>query len=241
MLLDAVLTMPAKPNEGFGVGGGFVSLVPGECGATIHGGDRIGQPCTNQPMPGQKRCGFHGGKHPYAKEKLDRIKAEQGAREQMMKLGFPEPEKISHVEAMIWLVSAKYAEVRWLRAKVQELDMEDLIWGKTQEKIVGLIGNVDTETSEARPSIWWTMLRTAEDQLVKFAAAAHAAGVADAEVDLAKQRGQMLGVFLDNLMAALCAALVAAGVTREDFPEVWAASIADLFPKHFRTLGSVPA
>lgn len=256
MLTAAVLNQPSNPNSGFGVGGGLVSLVAGTCGAKMMGGDRKGQPCISPPLPGQKRCGNHGGRHPYAHEKENRIKAEEAAREQIMKLGFPEPVHISHIEAMVWLVSAKYAEVRWLRAKVQELEDTELIWGQTGERKTTLndhaaemeelglpmISHTVTVTDyTARTNIWWLMLRTAEDQLVRFAAAAHSAGVADAEVDLAKQRGQMLGVFLDNLMAALCAALVAAGVTREDFPQQWAASIADLFPKHFRTLGSVPA
>jgi len=215
----------------------------GLCGAWIRGSNKT-RTCHAPPLPGCNRCADHGGAHPFAQQKARLILAEAGARKEMLKLGLPEPVKISHVEAMIWLVSAKYAEVRWLRAHVQELGDTDLVWSKTQEKNTSsliAVGNSDSETFEAGASIWWVMLRTAEDQLIKFASAAHAAGVADAEVDLAKQRGQMLGLFLDNLMAALCAMLVEAGVTREDFPDVWASSIADLFPRHFRALGAVPA
>lgn len=224
-----------------------VALGPGpggRCGAKKR--SAAGGICMNWPLVGTTRCKIHGGASPMAQKKAKKDAAEAAARKQMLRLGFPEPVKISHVEAMIWLVSAKYAEVRWLRAKVQELCDEDLVWGTTREVEQNATGGVnavsfDSTTKDAVASVWWTMLRGAEDQLVRFASAAHAAGVADAEVDLAKQRGQMLGVFLDNLMAALCAALVAAGVTRKDFPDVWASSIAELFPKHFRALGAVPA
>lgn len=194
-------------------------------------------------MQGCTRCRLHGGASPLAQKKARKDEAEERARKQMFRLHLPEPIKISHVEAMIWLVSAKYAEVVWLRDKVQSTDADELVWATVQEKTQsgGLPGTMYSTTQEARASVWWLMLRTAEDQLIRFASAAHSAGIADAEVDLAKQRGQMLGTFLDNLMAALCASLVAAGVTRNDFPAQWAASIAELFPQHFRALGSVPA
>lgn len=216
------------------------ALDDGRCGARR----RDGLPCANWAMQGCRRCRLHGGATPGAQRKAKHDAAEAAARRQMERLHLPPPVKISHVEAMIWLVSAKYAEVAWLREKVQSLDEEDLTWGLTQRRSQAggtTATSFDAEVYEVQASIWWLMLRTAEDQLIKFASAAHAAGVADAEVGLAKQRGQMLGVFLDKLMAALCAALIKAGVTREDFPAVWEASIGELFPRHFRALGAVPA
>lgn len=207
-----------------------------------------GKPCRRYPEQGAKTCHFHGSATRAARAKAAQNVAEEKARVQMARLGLPEPVKISHGEAMIWLVSAKYAEVCWLRAKVQSISEADLVWGVTRDKAGATTTNLETGevtsaapevTRESRPNIWWVMLRGAEDQLVVYAKAAHAAGVDDAHVDLAKQQGQMLGAFLDGLMAAMFAALVGAGVTREDFPGVWAATIADLFPRHFRALGGV--
>lgn len=193
-----------------------------------------GEPCLNPPKDGQLVCAKHGANAKQNLRKAEERIAEGKARAQMARLGLPEPVKISHTEAMIWLVSAKYAEVCWLREQVQAIDPADLVWGKIRNKE----GGDDRGTTyEAKPNIWWVMLRSAEDQLVTYAKAAHAAGVDDAHVDLAKQRGLLLGQFLDSLMAALCAWLINAGVTRENFPGAWAAGIADLFPKHIRTLG----
>lgn len=185
-------------------------------------------------MKGQNVCYMHGGQSSQAVAGAEKRLAEQAARKQMARLGLPDPIKISAIEAMVWAISAKYAEVVWLRSIVQSIDTDDLVWGKTRVKKGG---DDHGTTKEAVASVWWQMLRGAEDQLVKYAATARARNVDEATVTIAEQQGQMLGQFLDGLMAAMLAALIQEGVTTAEFPVVWARCIRELFPKHFRTLG----
>lgn len=194
---------------------------------------QAGEPCLNPPKEGQLVCAKHGANAAQNLRKAKDRVAEGKARTIMARRGLPEPIAISHTEALTWLVSAKYAEVCWLRAMVASIPETDLVWGTTREKEGG---DDRGTTREAKPSIWWVMLRGAEDQLARFAKDAHACGVDDANLDLAKERGRLLGVLVDGLLAALCAALVAAGVTGPAFEVAWQAAIADLLPKHFRAL-----
>jgi hypothetical protein len=195
-----------------------------------------GEPCHQLPRHGQEVCKFHGGNNPDALRLAKKRETEKKAQLQIKKLGLPlHPEPISHTEALIWLVSSKYAEVCWLREKVAKIPDPELVWGVTSDKVGGHDGGT---TSAATPNIWWEMLRKAEDQLVKFATAAHAAGVDDAMVDIAKARGMMMGAFLDALMDNLKTSLIKQGVTQGDFSAAWSASISSLFPAAFRALGS---
>jgi len=165
------------------------------CGAKT----RAGGTCVNLPMTGGKRCRVHGGSSPQAKAKARTRIAEGKARAVMVRLGLPEPVEISAAEAMIWMVSAKYAEVLWLRAMVGSIDPGDLVWGVSRERTdAGTAVNVagapvpQEKTFEARPNIWWQMLRTGEDQLVRYAAAARAAGCDEARVRLAESQGDAI-------------------------------------------------
>jgi len=217
-----------------------------------------GKPCERWPEPGAKTCYFHGSATKKSHAKAARNVAEAKAREQMARLGLPEPVEISAAEAMIWSVSAKFGEVCWLRAMVASVPQQDLVWGVARERagkppsspvdgvepIPGTGQPPDLvaapeRTFEARANIWWVMLRGAEDQLVRYAKDARAAGCDEARVRLAEAQGDMLASFVKGLLTALYGALLAAGVTGADFEVVWATSVAELVPKHFRALGPV--
>lgn len=109
----------------------------------------------------------------------------------MVTLG--QPEAVDPSEALLQLIAWKYGEVKWLRARVQEIPEDDLTWGRAQTDVgIGPEGVIDKVTEKASPSVWWALLRQAEDQLADYAARALRAGVEERRVKMAEQQGQMV-------------------------------------------------
>jgi hypothetical protein len=116
---------------------------------------------------------------------------EDEARKQLATLG--QPEAIDPSEALLQLIAWKYGEVKWLRARVREIPDDDLAWGRAQTDVgFGAEGPIDKVTEKASPSVWWGLLRQAEDQLADYAARAFRAGVEERRVKMAEQQGQMV-------------------------------------------------
>ncbi|WP_083812675.1 hypothetical protein [Arthrobacter sp. FB24] len=110
---------------------------------------------------------------------------------QLANLG--QPEAVDPSEALLQLIGWKYGEVKWLRARVQDLPHNELTWGIAQTDVgIGPEGPIDKVTEKASPSVWWTLLRQAEDQLADYAARALRAGVEERRVKMAEQEGQMV-------------------------------------------------
>ncbi len=188
-------------------------------------------PCANAPLAGQEVCRYHGGAAAQNRAKGAERVAEQAAEQALQRglaaaYGENVPD-IDPAEAMLRAVSWKYAEVLALRAKVAELDDRQRVWGTTKDTPFG-------STEEAKPNIWWTMLRTAEDQLVKFAAAARAAGCDERRVHLAEQQAAIVVGTIQRILDGLYTALIAAGVPAETLQQAWAAAVAEVVPRELR-------
>ena len=178
-------TMTARVTDTTGsMGGGYmvagVSYAAGQiidgrliCGAKKKNLD----PCGASPVQGASRCGNHGGKAPQVQAKARERIIEENARGILGRIDPTAP--MTHpVETLMKLISMKWAEVIWLRSKVQELDDEDLTWGRTQHETgVGPEGPIDKETYKSEVHVWWKLLRESENQLANWTAAAAKAGV----------------------------------------------------------------
>lgn len=159
-----------------------------QCTATAK---QTGVRCKRRPIPGGAVCKIHGGGIPAVKAAAQRRRQQELAQQELAALG--EPEAIDPAQALLKLISWKYGEVKWLRAKVQDLPAEDLTWGRSQTDFgVGRDGPVDTETQKAAPNVWWTLLRAAEDQLADYSTRALKAGLEERRVRLAEQQGDMV-------------------------------------------------
>lgn len=187
------------------------------------------RPCMAMPINGLTVCGAHGGKSVAAKAAAGRRVTEAKASRQLADAlrdayGDHVPQ-VDPADAMLHAVSWKYAEVRALRAYVAELDPTERVWGVTKEKTGG--DDAGT-TEEARPNIWWQMLRTAEDQLVKYAAAARAAGCDERRVRLAEGQGQLV------------AGVIRAVLARLNLSDQQRALIGTVVPEELRRLSAPP-
>ena len=56
---------------------------------------------------------------------------------------------------------------------------------------------------EATPNIWWVQLRSAEEQLAKWAAAATRAGVEERQIRLAEGRGELIVGAIQQILTGL--------------------------------------
>jgi hypothetical protein len=172
------------------------------CGAK----KRDGNPCGAPPIKGGKRCVRHGGKAPQVQAAAARRVAEAAAQEQMVKavrtLGLPID--VDPGKALLDEIHWTAGHVAWLREKVQELEADDLVWGKTQhDDGVGPQGVVDVTTEKAAPSVWYELYMKERDHLAKVCALALRAGIEERKVKLAESQGALVADVIRRILAAL--------------------------------------
>lgn len=174
------------------------------CGAKKRGKRHgQGEPCQVAPVRGGTRCGKHGGKSPKATEAAETRIMEAEATQILGRID-PDGEKKHPVEHLLKLINQKAAEVAWLRAKVQALTEEELTWGLTKHDEGQEKGQpTDLKTMESTPNIWWVQLRSAEEQLAKWAAAATRAGVEERQIRLAEGRGELIVGAIQQILTGL--------------------------------------
>lgn len=172
------------------------------CGAK----NKKGEPCGLGPVPGATRCGRHGGKAPQVKAAAERRLAEQEAKDHMVKavrtLGLPVD--IDPGKALLDEIHWTAGHVAWLREKVQELQSEDLVWGREKhEDGVGPQGIVDVTTEKAGPSVLYELYLKERDHLAKVCALALRAGIEERRVKLAENQGALVADVIRRILAAL--------------------------------------
>lgn len=148
-----------------------------------------GERCKRAAIVGGTVCVMHGGKAPAvaaaAAGRVERANAEVALQVGLAAAYGDRVPDIDPATAMLKAVSWKYVEVVALRAKVAELGDDERVWGKVRDKSGGDDYGI---TQEARPNVWWVMLRESERDLVKFAAAARAAGATDALIEIEQEK-----------------------------------------------------
>lgn len=169
------------------------------CGAK----KRDGNPCGAAPIKGGNRCVRHGGSAPQVQAKARERVIEENARGILGRIDPSAP--LEHpVETLMRLISMKWAEVIWLRSKVQALQDNELTWGRTERRVgIGPEGPVDVETFKAEQNIWWKLLREAENQLANWTAAAAKAGVDERLAKVTEDTANEFHKALTQILAAL--------------------------------------
>jgi len=179
-------------------------------------------PCRGVAMIGQGVCHSHGGRAPQSKAAGAERAAQQEAGRLMLTYG--ERVEVDPGEEMLDLICWTAGHVRWLRARVQQLeeeqqaavwveddDAEDgtklevqsrhsLVWSVTKNKVGG--GDSGT-TYEAKPNIYLGLYNTETDRLAKLCSDAIRIGLKDREVRLAERQGDLVMRILDGVLSEL--------------------------------------
>lgn len=140
---------------------------------------------TSHPRHG--KCKLHGGSTASHTVAAHREIAEQAVKTYGL------PREIDPTEALLEEVHATAGHIAWLRERIQELEAEALIWGKTEEidKGSGEFTGVDT-TRAAVPHVWLDLYQRERKHLVDVAKACISAGIDERRVKLAEQMGSKL-------------------------------------------------
>lgn len=158
---------------------------------------RAGKPCRTAPVIGQAVCRMHGGSSPQAKSAAARRQEERAAVLAVETLGLPRD--ISPTDALLEEVRWTAGHVQWLRAKVQDLQEDDLEWQQTKET-TGVNGGT---THEAKPSIWYALYTNERAHLVKVTVAAITAGIEERRVRIAESQGALVADVIRRILAEL--------------------------------------
>lgn len=172
------------------------------CGAKT----KAENPCGLKPLDGGTRCRKHGGSSPQARRAAEKRIAEEKAQDIMASavrtLGLPKD--IDPGKALLDEIHWTAGHVAWLREKVQELEDEQLVWGKTQhEDGIGPQGAVDVTTEKAGPSVWYELYMKERDHLAKVCALALRAGIEERKVKLAESQGALVAEAIRAILGAL--------------------------------------
>jgi len=160
--------------------------------------DRVGREgggplrqCRLKPCVGQRVCWKHGGATPGGKAKGQRVRQEVEARRLLATYGVAVD--TNPVDALLDEVRWTAGHVAWLREKVQEVEQETLVWGKTEvvNKAATEFAGVDT-TEAAKPNVWLVLYQQERKHLVDVCKTAIAVGLAERQVRLAERQGEQL-------------------------------------------------
>jgi hypothetical protein len=185
-------------------------MICDQCGRqhqTRHGGQacaghkskaRGGAACTNAPLTGLEVCRYHGGAPRQVRAAGKRNVTEANAR--AMAARWSVPIQTTPTEALLGRVSAYAGHVAFYREQVQKLDVDDMVFGITRQKVGG---DDHGTTYEAKPNIWITLYNEASDRLAKFAAEALKAGVEERKVRLAESQGRLVADVIRGVLADL--------------------------------------
>ena len=154
------------------------------------------------PRRGAKVCKRHGGHAPQVKAAAQRRRQQTSAYRSMVTFGLPR--EVPPYVALLEEVHRTAGHVAWLAEKVAELDDTDLVWGVAEEteKHASEFTGTDT-TRKAAPHMWLVLYQQERKHLADVCKAALAAGVAERQVRLAEQQGQMLAGVIRRVLDAL--------------------------------------
>jgi len=132
---------------------------------------------------------------------------------------------VSPTDALLEEVRWTAGHVAWLRARVQEVEQDALIWGRTKREDHGATEFPGiNETEQAAPSVWLDLYQRERKHLLDVCKAAIGAGIEERRVRLAESQGALLASVIRAILDDLA-------LTPEQ-----AARVPDVVPRRLRAV-----
>lgn len=168
------------------------------------------EPCGRWPSRGQQVCSNHGGKTGTA---LAAAKVRLDAQKEMEKMEravrtFGLPVKTDPQQALLDEIYRTAGHVKWLGDQIAELSPEELAWNKTAEEHqtgVGMMGDpvdMTSTTMSAKPTVLVELYQKERAHLVHVCKVAIQCGIAERQVRIAEEQGQMIAGLLRSVFEA---------------------------------------
>ena len=195
------------------------------------GHNKTGQPCKLPPKQGSPYCVYHSKDRKPPRKKIARRSQKLAAEKINQQLVYPrtlgQKYDIDPIQALLNEIHWTAGHVEWLRAKVQELKPEDLVWGKTKEKTGG---DDRGTTHEAKPNAWYELYMRERDHLAKITVAAIKAGIDAKRTEIAQQQGQLVAAAIQTILDQM---KLTVGI--QDI-NTWDEAVATIVPAQLRTI-----
>lgn len=190
--------------------------------------------CNASPMAHGDKCSTHGGLSPQAKAKRERVEKteqlEQAVRTYGARLD------VDPAEAMLDEVRWTAGHVAWLREQVQQLEAEELAWGRS-----GTVERADgpESTWRAAPHVLLDLYAQERRHLVAVCRATIVSGIEERQVRLAERQGDLLVDVITRIVNALEQALRAVLGTKawQIVAERWPALVGEIVPRELLATG----
>lgn len=172
------------------------------CGAR----NRDGSLCRQSKMRSTQRCYRHGGKAPQVQKAARRRERLAKVTQAVNTYGLPldiDPER-----ALLQEVQRTAGHVAWLAEKVQSLDEDALIWGRTAvttEVEAGPEGRrvSRTEREEAQANIWVDLYMRERKHLADVTRIAIGSGIEQRKIEIAQQHIDLFTLVIGQTLASL--------------------------------------
>lgn len=154
------------------------------------------------------RCKLHGGSTRTHNKSAQVAIAKQEAAK------YGTPIEMGPAESLLAELARTHGWIAFFESQVGDLKVNELAWGQVRKKI----GGEDRgSTYEAKPSIWYQLLRDERKHLVAVIDSCTRSGVAEHMMRLAEDQGRMVAGVIQRSFASMLDAVLAALV--EEFGE----------------------
>lgn len=161
-----------------------------------------GQQCRKARMRGATVCRSHGGAASQVKAAASRRAQEAAAAKAVATYGLPR--EVDPHDALLEEVHRTAGHVAWLGGIVAEIDVGDLVWGKTEEaeKRATEFAGTDT-TYGAKPNVWLELYHRERQHLTNVCKACITAGIDERRVRIAEQQGELIAQVIRGVLTDL--------------------------------------
>jgi hypothetical protein len=199
------------------------------------------------PCAGVDVCARHGGQRAADSQRAAKRSAAKVVAKAVATLGAPIDEALLDPGLqLLELIRWSAVHVQWLRERVQVLDEEALVWGKSREddRQATEFRGVDT-TREAKPHAYLVLYGEWSDRHANYCALALRAGIQERQVRLAEQQGRLAGEairqILDGMLERIAGQYGSNAAFELDLRERWARWITEVVPPVLRSMrGGIP-